>query len=54
MKIWDYAIQGGKNDWGWSIIETFLNELVIVGSTKSYGSGLYDIFLARIVNSNEK
>ena len=53
-KLWDYAIQGGKNDWGWSIIETFLNELVIVGSTKSFGSGLYDILLARIVNSNEK
>ena len=51
-KLWDYAIQGGKNDWGWAIIETFLQELVIVGSTKSFGGGLYDILIARIVNSN--
>jgi hypothetical protein len=49
-KLWDYAIQGGKNDWGWAIIETLLNELVIVGSTKSYGGGLYDILIAKIVN----
>ena len=51
-KLWDYAIQGGKNDWGWGIIETFLQELVIVGSTKSYGAGLYDILIAKIVNSD--
>ena len=51
-KLWDYAVQGGKNDWGWSIIETYLQELVIVGSTKSFGSGLYDILIAKIVNSD--
>jgi hypothetical protein len=51
-KIWDHAIQGGENDWGWALIETFLNELVLVGSTKSYGAGLYDIFIARIVKSD--
>ena len=51
-KLWDYAIQGGKNDWGWGIIETFLQELVIVGSTKSYGAGLYDMLIAKIVNSD--
>jgi hypothetical protein len=51
-KLWDYAIQGGKNDWGWAIIETYLNELVLVGSTKSFGSGLFDILLARIVKSD--
>ena len=51
-KLWDYAIQGGKNDWGWALIETFLDELVLVGSTKSYGAGLFDILLARIVKSD--
>jgi hypothetical protein len=51
-KLWDYAVQGGKNDWGWGIIQTYLNELVIVGSTKSFGAGLYDILLARIVKSD--
>jgi hypothetical protein len=53
-KLWDYAIQGGKNDWGWALIETYLNELVLVGSTKSYGSGLYDILLARINKSDDE
>ena len=47
-KIWDTSIQGGKNDWGWKVIQTFLNELVIVGSTKSYSTGLYDMFIAKI------
>jgi hypothetical protein len=51
-KLWDYAVQGGKADWGWAIIETFLKELVIVGSTKSFGGGLYDILIAKIVNSD--
>ena len=49
-KRWDYAIQGGKNDWGWAIIETILDELIVVGSTKSIGAGLYDIFIARVAN----
>ncbi len=53
-KIWDQAVQGGKNDWGWAIIETFFQELVIVGSTKSYGAGLYDILLAEITTPTEE
>ena len=32
-KIWDHAIQGGENDWGWALIETFLNELVLFASS---------------------
>ena len=52
-KLWDYAVQGGENDWGWVIIETFIEELVLVGSTKSFGSGLFDILLARISNFPE-
>jgi hypothetical protein len=51
-KLWDYAVQGGKSDWGWAIIETYLQELVFVGSTKSFGGGLYDILIAKIVNSD--
>tara|TARA_B100001142_G_C14281379_1_gene635045 strand:- start:375 stop:1568 length:1194 start_codon:yes stop_codon:yes gene_type:complete len=51
-KLWDYAIEGGENDWGWAIIETTLNELVLVGSTKSFGAGLFDILLSRIVRSD--
>ncbi|MBT3936683.1 MAG: hypothetical protein HOK52_00025 [Candidatus Marinimicrobia bacterium] len=52
-KLWDTAVQGGKNDWGWAVIETFFRELVIVGSTKSYGSGLYDILLVEITKPIE-
>ena len=52
-KLWDYAVQGGENDWGWAIIETFFEELVLVGTTKSFGSGLFDILLARISNFPE-
>jgi regulation of enolase protein 1 (concanavalin A-like superfamily) len=52
-KFSDYAVQGGKNDWGWALIETFSNELVLVGSTKSFGAGLYDILLAKIVKSDQ-
>ncbi len=47
-KLWDFAVQGGDNDWGWDIIETYFGEIVLVGSTKSYGAGLYDIMLSRI------
>ncbi len=47
-KLWDTAVQGGKNDWGWAVIETFFRKLVIVGSTKSYGAGLYDILLVEV------
>ena len=47
-KLWDLAIPGGMNDWGWDIIETISGDLVLTGSTKSYGAGLYDILLAKI------
>lgn len=47
-KLWDLAIPGGMNDWGWDIIQTISGDLVLTGSTKSYGAGLYDILLARI------
>ena len=49
-KLWDLSIPGGKNDWGWDIIETINSKLVITGATKSYGAGLYDILIAKIDN----
>lgn len=42
---WDRSFGGGQADWGWSIVETVSHDFVIVGSTKSYGNGLYDIIL---------
>ena len=47
QKLWDRAFEGGESDWGWAIKETCINELIIVGSTKSYGRGLYDIILMK-------
>ena len=37
-----------NDDWGWSIHERPNGRLVVVGSTKSYGSSLFDIFLLGI------
>ena len=44
--IWSNAYGSvDENDWGWSIFETPKNNLVLVGSTKSFGSSLFDIYL---------
>ena len=40
-----------EDDWGWSVFETLLGNLVFVGSTKSYGASLFDIYL---VGTNEE
>ena len=40
-----------NDDWGWSVFETNENNLVLVGSTKSYCASLFDIFLIG-TNSN--
>jgi len=42
---WDRSFGGGQADWGWSIVETSSHNFVIIGSTKSFGNGLYDIIL---------
>ena len=34
-----------EDDWGWSVFETPKTNLVLVGSTKSFGSSLFDILL---------
>ena len=33
------------DDWGWSVFETPKKNIVFVGSTKSFGSSLFDIYL---------
>jgi len=44
--IWSYAYGTYDNDdWGWSVFETAQNNLVFVGSTKSFGASLFDIYL---------
>ena len=34
-----------EDDWGWSVFETPQKNIVFVGSTKSFGSSLFDIYL---------
>ena len=34
-----------QDDWGWSVFETPLGNLVLVGATKSFGASLFDIYL---------
>ena len=41
------------DDWGWSIFETINNNIVFVGSTKSFGSSLFDVFLVGITDSKQ-
>ena len=44
--IWSYPYGSmDKDDWGWQLFETPEKNLVFVGSTKSFGASLFDIFL---------
>ena len=44
--VWTYPYgSADADDWGWSLFETPKNNIVLVGSTKSFGSSLFDIFL---------
>lgn len=44
--IWTYPYgSDDEDDWGWSVFETPKSNLVMVGSTKSFGSSLFDILL---------
>ena len=44
--IWSYPYGTYDNDdWGWSVFETPDNNIVFVGSTKSFGASLFDIYL---------
>jgi len=47
QELWNIGFEGGDDDWGWSIVETCINDLLIVGSTKSYGRGIFDIILMK-------
>ena len=47
QELWNIGLEGGDDDWGWTIVETCINDLLIVGSTKSYGRGIFDIILMK-------
>ena len=49
--IWSYPYGSyDHDDWGWSLVENQNNDLILVGSTKSFGASLFDIF---IVGTNQ-
>ena len=44
--LWTHSYGSADyDDWGWSVFETPKTDLVFVGSTKSFGASLFDIFL---------
>ena len=44
--IWSHSYGSlDQDDWGWSVFETPKNNIIFVGSTKSYGASLFDIYL---------
>lgn len=44
--IWTYPYgSADEDDWGWSVFESPGKNIIFVGSTKSFGSSLFDIFL---------
>ena len=44
--IWTYPYGStDEDDWGWSVFETPKSNIVFVGSTKSFGASLFDIYL---------
>ena len=44
--IWSHAYgSSDEDDWGWKAFETTKKNLVLVGSTKSFGASLFDIYL---------
>ncbi len=47
QELWHRDYKGGDVDWGWGIIETCLHDLLILGSSKFYGHGLFDMVLMK-------
>ena len=44
--IWSYPYGSiDEDDWGWSVFETPEKNIVFVGSTRSFGASLFDIYL---------
>ena len=44
--VWTYPYGStNEDDWAWAVFETPQNNIVFVGSTKSFGASLFDIYL---------
>ena len=50
--LWTYPYgTADEDDWGWAVFETPKRNIIFVGSTKSFGASLFDIYL---VGTNAK
>jgi len=45
---WNLTIDGGNDDWCYSVDETVDGGYIVVGKTNSYGNGNYDIWLIKV------
>ena len=49
---WNLTINGGEDDWSYSVDETTDGGYIITGLTNSYGSGDYDLWLIKVELDN--
>jgi len=51
--LWTRVIGGTDADYGYSLVETSDNGFAVVGYTKSFGAGGYDVYLVRFNSSGD-
>jgi hypothetical protein len=51
---WNLTLDGGEDDWSYSVDETMDGGYIITGLTNSYGSGGYDLWLIKVELENSE
>ncbi|MCK9405929.1 MAG: immunoglobulin domain-containing protein [Methanothrix sp.] len=52
--LWQKNYGGAREDEGYSVEETADGDYIVAGRTRSYGSGMYDVWLMKVDPSGEK
>ena len=54
--LWTQAFgTNEEDDWGWTVFEKNIGEIIMIGSTKSFNASLFDIFmLSMIIDDGKK